>query len=164
MGKHPEHPQPVSHHCMPQNILERRNQSYQIGLNTATPDGERDKKGSLECGMRRIALSLLHGETLTHIQPHQAPPSQQGTAGKCAARKRKVLRSMEGHKQGKQIASMGILFVAALLCVGVKTVVLVSFLHKNSVQNKLALCGGLNEYALPRLGCLIYGPQYHGTV
>lgn len=66
---------------------------------------------------------------------------------------------MDGHKQGKQVVSMGILFVAVLLCGGVKTMVLVSLRQKNRVQNKLVLYGGLNEYVLCRHGCLIYGPQ-----
>lgn len=66
---------------------------------------------------------------------------------------------MDGHEQGKQVVSMRILFVAVLLCVGVKTALLVSLLQKNRVQNKLVLYGGLNAYVLCRHGYLIYGPQ-----
>lgn len=67
-------------------------------------------------------------------------------------RTRKALwGAQEGHKDGKQVVSMVTFIVTALLCAGVETLVLLSLLNKNSVQDKIVLCG-LN--ALPRFRCL----------
>lgn len=180
VGNHPEHPHPAC--CQCRHIEERQSQLEAASLGTFWEEEIRvpglcsySDFWRWRCGWGQGRDSITQDKTDStepdsqwdiHTHTHAAPWSpilQPGKGAKCACRNRKALWGVqEGHKEGKQVVNMVTFFVTALLCAGVEALVLVSLLHKNSVQNKIVLRGGLN--ALPRFRCLNTQSPVGGTV